>query len=195
MQPDSSVPPPTQKKFYASKRDVLIEGEHLISIVKRHFLGLVTIYLGATAVVLSFLALLILAVPEIFSTFTEEGAFFSTVVIASVIFLLAFVLMVATYIYRQSKLLLTDQSLVQITQRGLFIRKISRLSLSNVEDVTAEQRGVLANLFNYGTLVVQTGAEKKNFTFSWCPNPNRYADRIIEARQRYAQSLKEISVE
>jgi uncharacterized membrane protein YdbT with pleckstrin-like domain len=81
--------------------------------------------------------------------------------------------------------------LVQIIQKSLFIRKISRLSFSNVEDVTAEQRGILASIFNYGTLLIQTAGTEDNFEFKYCPTPNKYADEIIEARQRYARSLEE----
>jgi hypothetical protein len=55
-----------------------------------------------------------------------------------------------------------------------------------VEDVSAEQKGFLPTFFNYGTLVVQTAGEMENFVFPYCPNPNKYADRILDARQAYA---------
>jgi guanylate kinase len=63
--------------------------------------------------------------------------------------------------------------------------------MSNVEDVSEEQRGILASIFSYGTLTVQTAGEMENFIFTLCPNPAALADRIIEARQAYAQSVQE----
>jgi uncharacterized membrane protein YdbT with pleckstrin-like domain len=105
--------------------------------------------------------------------------------------LLFFVLFIATYIYRQSMLLVTDMNLVQILQKGLFVRKVSRLSMSNVEDVTAEQKGILPTIFNYGTLTVQTAGEMENFVFPYCPNPNKYADRILDARQAFVDKENE----
>jgi hypothetical protein len=105
--------------------------------------------------------------------------------------LLALILFTVTYIYRQSKLLVTDRSLVQIMQKTLFIRKVSRLSMSNVEDVSEEQRGILPSIFNYGTLTVQTAGTMENFVFTLCPNPTALADRIIEAREAYAKSVQE----
>jgi hypothetical protein len=63
--------------------------------------------------------------------------------------------------------------------------------MSNVEDVNEEQRGVLASIFNYGTLTVETAGARENFVFTLCPNPAGLADRIIEARQAYAKSVQE----
>jgi hypothetical protein len=93
-----------------------------------------------------------------------------------------------SWIYRQSQIILTDKSLVYVTQNGLFNRKISRLSMSNLEDVSSEQRGILPTMFNYGTLTVQTAGEQDNFIFPFCPRPNHYAEEMLEARQKYADS-------
>jgi uncharacterized membrane protein YdbT with pleckstrin-like domain len=101
--------------------------------------------------------------------------------------LLGVILFVMAYVYHQSRLTLTDKSCVQVIQRNLFNKKISRLSMSNVEDVNVDQRGIIASLFNYGTLTVQTAGEEDNFLFTFCPSPNLYAERILEARQAYAQ--------
>ena len=76
-------------------------------------------------------------------------------------------------------------------QKTLFNRKVSRLSMSNVEDVNEEQRGIISSLFNYGTLTVQTAGTEDNFVFTLCPDPTKLADKIIEARQAYARSLEE----
>jgi hypothetical protein len=80
--------------------------------------------------------------------------------------------------------------LAQITQRSLVNRKISQLSLANVEDSHAEQRGILPTIFNYGTLTIQTAGEMENFIFTLCPNPTKYAEEILEAHQNYARELE-----
>jgi len=46
-------------------------------------------------------------------------------------------------------------------------------------------------MFGYGTLLIQTAGTLENFEFSYCPDPTRYADQIIEARESYAASLEE----
>jgi len=186
-----ATPPPLQGASSSSESDLLEPGEHVLTIIHRSVIGLVGIYLVAAAAVLAIFGVIIAISPDTFSSSGSEmsGTLMALVVSAAV--LLVLILYAATYVYRQSRLLLTDRSLVQIIQRTLFNRKVSRLSMSNVEDVNAEQRGIIASLFNYGTLNVETAGEQENFTFTLCPNPNRIADQVIEARQRYAESLEE----
>lgn len=189
-QPPAS-PPPLKGLSKSPDADMLEPGECILTVVHRSLIGLVGIYLVAIAAVAAGFALLVVLSPDSFDR--SSGGLSPTlvsIIIVSAI-LLSLILFVATYIYRQSRLLVTDRSLVQITQRTLFIRKVSRLSMSNVEDVSEEQRGILASLFNYGTLTVQTAGELENFIFSLCPNPAKLADRIIEARQAYAKSIQE----
>jgi uncharacterized membrane protein YdbT with pleckstrin-like domain len=165
--------------------------EHVVTVVHRSIIGLVYIYLFALAAVVALIALAVLAFPSIFSSLSDNS---NMLVLAGTVFAVAlifFILFIATYIYRQNKLIVTDQNLIQILQGGLFARKVSRLSVSNVEDVSANQRGFLPTFFNYGTLVVQTAGEMENFIFPYCPNPNKFADQILDARQAYADRLKE----
>jgi membrane protein YdbS with pleckstrin-like domain len=174
-----------------SEMRLLNHDERIITIVHRSIVGLIFIYLEAFGAVAALLALAILAFPDLFSSLSENSNMLLTAGIVLAMTLVFFILFLATYIYRQSKLIVTDQNLIQILQGGLFSRKISRLSVSNVEDVTAEQHGFLPTIFNYGTLIVETAGEMKNFIFPYCPNPNTYADQILDARQAYADRLSD----
>lgn len=187
--PESPPPIGTVSKNPAD--DMLEPGENVITVVHRSVIGLVGIYFVAFLAVAAITALVISLSPSTFKTSSPNisGSLSAAILLAAT--LLVLILFTATYIYRQSRLLVTDRSLVQILQRTLFIRKVSRLSMSNVEDVSEEQRGVLASLFNYGTLTVQTAGTEDNFIFTLCPNPTRLADQIIEARQEYAKSVEE----
>ncbi len=181
-------PPPIVDGALAS---LLEPGEQMITVVRRHPIGIIIIYLEALIGVLALGVLAVFIAPDIFSDLSTQT---NRLIIAGTIFavaMLIFVLFVATYVYRQSRLLVADKSLVQIMQKSLFIRKVSRLSMSNIEDVTAEQRGILATIFNFGTLTIQTAGELENFIFPTCPDPNKYAHKILEARQAYALSLEE----
>jgi hypothetical protein len=170
---------------------MLEPGESIITVIHRSIIGLIGIYLVAIAAIAAIFALFITISPDTFDTSSDSISPQLSAIIVLGAILLVLILFAATYIYRQSRLLLTDRSLVQITQKTLFIRKVSRLSFSNVEDVSEEQRGILPHIFGYGTLMVQTAGERENFAFSLCPNPGRLADRIIEARQAYAEALQE----
>lgn len=186
-----AAPPPLAGVSERREEDMLEPGENVLTVVHRSVIGLLGIYLVAVLAIAAIVALVITMSPDTFDTSnaTISGPM-SAIIVLSAILLVA-ILFTATYIYRQSRLLVTDRSLVQIMQKTLFIRKVSRLSMSNVEDVNEEQRGLLATVFNYGTLTVQTAGTEDNFIFTLCPNPTKLADRIIEARQAYAKSLEE----
>jgi uncharacterized membrane protein YdbT with pleckstrin-like domain len=170
---------------------MLNSDEHVVTVVRRSIIGLVYIYLFAFGAVTALILLAVLAFPGLFGSLSQNS---NMLLFAAAIFAIAlifFILFIATYVYRQNKLVVTDQNLVQILQGGLFARRISRLSMSNVEDVTADQQGILPSIFNYGTLNVETAGERENFIFPYCPNPNIYSDQILDARQAYANRLKE----
>lgn len=186
-----ATPPPLAGVSKHREEDMLEPGENVLTVVRRSAIGLLGIYSVAVLAVAAIVALVVTLSPDTFDTSsaTISGPM-SAIIVLSAILLVA-ILFTATYIYRQSRLLVTDRSLVQIMQKTLFIRKVSRLSMSNVEDVNEEQRGLLATIFNYGTLTVQTAGTEDNFIFTLCPNPTKLADRIIEARQAYAKSIEE----
>jgi membrane protein YdbS with pleckstrin-like domain len=186
-----AAPPPLKGLSARADEDMLEPGECILTVVHRSLIGLVGIYVVAIIAVGAIFALLIALSPDTFSADSDSISPQLSAIMVVAAILLVLILFTATYVYRQSRLLVTDKSLVQILQKTLFIRKVSRLSMSNVEDVNEEQRGILASIFNYGTLTVQTAGTEDNFVFSLCPSPARLADRIIEARQAYAKSVQE----
>lgn len=193
MQPENNpiVKPDYRLRIDSAFRDMLEPGEQPLAVVKRHPIGIIGLYLEALIGVIAILALIFIIAPDVLNDFSKQS---NRLIIGGSVFaiaIVALVLLIATYIYRLSKLLITDKNLIQITQSGLFLRNTARLSIANVEDVNAEQRGILQTIFNYGTLHIQTAGERPNFIFKTCPDPNRYAGRINEARQLYAESLKE----
>ena len=156
--------------------ELLVAGEHVVVIVRKHIIGLIFIYLQALV--------------GLIALQSQSNRLIVGLVLLGVTILILF-LFVATYVYRASRLLVTDKNLIQISQKSLFIRTVSRLSMSNVEDVSADQRGILATIFNYGTLHIQTAGERPNFDFRYCPTPNKYADQVLEARQAFAEAVEE----
>lgn len=185
------APPPLPGVSSHADEDMLEPGENILTVVHRSSVGLVGIYLVAIAAIVAIVGLVLAMSPSEFDTssYNISPALSALILVSAT--LLVLILFTATYIYRQSRLLVTDKSLVQIMQKTLFNRKVSRLSMSNVEDVSEEQRGLISSLFNYGTLTVQTAGTEDNFIFTLCPDPTKLADRIIEARQAYAKAIEE----
>lgn len=123
-------------------------------------------------------------------TVTDFNEDLEPVVIGGLLFLGLFILIglyIATVVYRESRLVVTDKNITQTLQQSLFNRKISQLSMANVEDVTAEQKGFIPHLLDYGTLFVETAGEQENFKFIYTPHPNAIAKEILEAREKYIE--------
>jgi uncharacterized membrane protein YdbT with pleckstrin-like domain len=183
-QPPTSPPPDSPPPILESDiKNTLDADERVINVIYRHIIGIFYIYFVAFSVVAVMLAFIILIFPDLFSGLSRES---NLLLAAGAVFGLAlifFILFIATYIYRQNKIVVTNQNIIQVLQNGLFIRKVSRLDYSDVEDVTAEHRGILSNMFNFGTLNIETSGEQKNFIFPYCPDPNKYADLILDLRQ------------
>lgn len=167
---------------------LLESDEQVLAVVRKHWAGLAGIIVTSFV---ALIALLILAVVLGTDSSTQIDRSTYTLIMAVgllVIGIILFMLLLISYIYRQSRLTITDRSLLQIVQSGLFNRKVSRLSMSNVEDVSVQENGFLPTILNFGTLTVETAGEEDNFIFPMCPYPNRYAETILEARQKYADT-------
>jgi uncharacterized membrane protein YdbT with pleckstrin-like domain len=166
----------------------LTSEETLIFDVRRHPFGLFVIYvqffiaLGLSLVLI--FALLPSAIDALGVNRNDANAVASLFGLIVVVFGFLF-LILATRIYKGNQLIVSDKNVTQVLQVGLFDRKVSELSMGNIEDVTARQRGVFPTIFNYGLLTVETAGEQNNFIFPYCPNPNAYAKAILDARLQY----------
>jgi len=180
MPPEPDVPPQI-KRFIPN-------GQHFITIIKRHIIGLIYIYLIIIAAVAALIFIAAMVAPDLLEGFSGTGISVLTFATFLLVLLLVIILILVTNIYRHNALIITDRETIQVLQRGVFQLKVSHLSHADIEDVTAEQNGLPATLFNYGTLHIETSGELKNFAFSYCPDPTRYARIVLEARQRFTES-------
>jgi hypothetical protein len=167
---------------------VLQPGERVLCTIKRHPIGIFGIYgvcgfIVTLAVVLSFAL-----APGIFSDSNSSQIMVASILVSVIVSAVcaAFAL-VATTVYWGNSWTLTTDSLTQVDRLSLFRRQSSQLSLESLEDVTAEQNGILTRIFNYGLLKVETAGERSKFVFPFCPNPNYYAAQILAAREAFDQ--------
>lgn len=177
---------PPNQQFDNTSIEGMAPGETPVTVIHKHIFGIAILYIQAAIGLLAAFGLIAFLVPQFIGAETRlrygTVLALTMVAIAALIFL---VLIVATYIYRQNKLILSDKNVTQVLQHSLFNRQVSELSLSNVEDVTAEQRGIMASIFNFGELRIETAGEQNNFIFTYCPTPNNFGKIVLDARQRY----------
>ena len=88
--------------------------------------------------------------------------------------------------------IVTNERIVDVTQKNLLHHTTSELSLGRLQDVTAEVRGVFGNLFNYGNVYVQTAGETARFEFDRVPNPHAVTKLILDLYERLPADRKVI---
>lgn len=184
-QPPISAPPIDMKSL--RPLGVVDEDEREITVVYRHPFGIIvqllifglglTLAIGTVGYFLP-------------SVISRDSSTYRLIVLIVLLVAGAAILLMfgAIILYRQSRLLVTNKNLTQIIQRGIFFRITSQLSLANVEDVTAHQKGFFATFLNFGTLTVETAGEQENFIFKYCPDVQRIAKAILEAREQYIEN-------
>ena len=166
--------------------------EKLVSVVRKHWIGLLGIYITAGIVMLVLLGLGV-ALPSL----TKAGGVNvpANVMGLLVLFLLLIVFFVvvgtavAAWVYNQSRILITNENVIEIKQSSLFSRKVSHLNMINVEDVSVVKNGILQTFLDYGTLNIQTAGEMENFNFVNTPHPNEYRRYIIEAHEAAIENV------
>ncbi|MBI2475608.1 PH domain-containing protein [Candidatus Uhrbacteria bacterium] len=76
--------------------------------------------------------------------------------------------------------IVTNERIINVEQEGLFHRTASELDLAAVQDTTAEIRGFMQTVFNYGNVFVQTAAEKERFHFININNPEHVKEIVTQ---------------
>jgi hypothetical protein len=178
--------PPADAPAYI--RQFIPNGQNFITLIRRHLIGLIYIYLFIIAGVAAAVAIAAMVAPDLLGGLSGEGAAVLTIATFLLVLLLVIILILVTNIYRHNSLVITDKETIQVLQRGVFQVKVSHLSHADIEDVTSEQNGLLATIFNYGTLHIETSGELKNFAFTFCPDPSTHARTVLEARQRFTET-------
>lgn len=76
--------------------------------------------------------------------------------------------------------IITNERIVDVTQNTLLHHTTSELHLHRVQDVTAEVKGLVGNLFGYGNVYVQTAGETARFEFNKVPQPHKVEKLILD---------------
>lgn len=162
--------------------------------IERHPIGILGIYIASAVLLITSAVVAFGLVPK-FVTTVSTSEVYGVAGAAYLIFMflvLGFVY-VAHVVYWGNRWVLSNESLTQVTRTSLFDKQSSHLSLGNLQDVTAEQDGIFQQIFHYGSLKVETAGERSKFVFPFCPNPNYYAQQILEARERLERSGRAVN--
>jgi hypothetical protein len=155
--------------------------EHVVFVLRRHPFVLVKgaiifIILGAIPVGVVFL------LQSVNPNVLSGPISFPLLAVSGSIYYLAIWLFFFTAVldYYLDLWIVTNDRILSVDQGGLFARTISEVDLWRVQDVTSEVKGVAPTMFSYGSVFIQTAAEKERFIFQQVPDPNGIRQKIIE---------------
>lgn len=87
--------------------------------------------------------------------------------------------------------IITDERLVDVDFVSLIYKEISDAAIDKIQDVSFKMGGILGTMFNYGTVYIQTAAEKPRFEFEKVPNPALVAKVLEKLRMEEQQEMLE----
>jgi hypothetical protein len=176
---------PPKQDFHHTLHSV-DQDEKILAVIKRHPFGIVKLYVQTFIGLAAAGGLIYYLLPEFIDPEQNQAAYTMLGLGAVVIIgFMLFIVFIATVIYYQSQIVVTDKTITQTIQTSLFSKKTSQLAISSVEDVTANSNGFFPTTLNYGKLLIETAGEQENFHFDYCPHADHYAKLVLEARQQF----------
>lgn len=186
------IPAEVMQKHEASEKQYpelnLSDGEYVISAIRRHPIGILSIW----SVVGLIIALILFGLPFLVA---NRGLFEGVVggqalgLLSAVLILLCglFVIggLVATKVYRGNKFFLTNESVTQFLQTSLFSKKEQTISLANIEDASYTQHGILQHLLNYGSLRLSTEGDETTYRFNYVSRPKNQVTTLNNAVEAF----------
>lgn len=76
---------------------------------------------------------------------------------------------------------LTNKRIVKTDIINLFHKKISTVSLKNIENIRASRKGLLAIIYKYGNIEIETAGNYENFKLSGIFNQEKFKNAIFNA--------------
>lgn len=107
-------------------------------------------------------------------------------------------LAIATFVYEWftwyfHAVLLTNQRIISINQKGLFSREVREVPLGNIQDVTFKIDGFGATIFRYGDISIFADNAKKPLVLYAVPRPGQTREVIAEIREKIVGNKRILS--
>jgi hypothetical protein len=155
------------------------KGENLVLFLRRHWIIIVghwLFYLFLALIPVGFYFFIEYQFPNLLTT---ESTYAFLLLLASIYYLFILLFFYHAFVdYHLDVWIVTNKRIINVEQKGLFNRIIAEHELEKIQDVTAEQKGVLATFLSYGDVLVQTAGEVPMFIFRQVDNPFEVAKRI-----------------
>lgn len=167
----------------------LSKGEYVIDAVRRHPIGVLSIW--AVVVLVGVVTFALLPLYSLNRTGLATTLQISPDVLPSpAVMALPMLLItglfavggfIATVVYNSNRFFLTNESVIQFIRTSLLSRDEQHINLANIEDASFRQKGILQTLLNYGTIRLSTEGEETTYKFYFVANPQQVVRDVNEA--------------
>lgn len=149
-------------------------GEQIILLLRKH---------PVTQIKWIVIAIIVAILPIIFSGVPLIGFlpanFQTAAVIGWYLLLMGFIIeSFLTWFY--NVYIITDERVIDVDFLSLLYHDVSAAKIDNIEDVTSVTGGAIRSIFDFGTVRIQTAAEKTEFEFEDVPHPTRVTKLLNE---------------
>jgi len=156
----------------------LSPGEYIISAVKRHPIGLLKIWALAFILVIAFGSLFVMLFlgedPLTALSNPDEFTDAALIGLGLLVVVISLGAMAAAYVYTNNTFFLTNESVIQEIQTSLFSKHEQTVSLSNIEDASYKQNGILPSILDYGTIRLSTEGDETTYMFTYVTDPKHH---------------------
>ncbi|MBP6922155.1 PH domain-containing protein [Candidatus Dojkabacteria bacterium] len=163
------MPFPRNTSFLGKEDD-----ESVVLILRKHWQ-----FLLPTILECIFLLLLPFILSLIIPNLPNRGLFvFSLFLVSLLISLSLLIYRYVRWFYNVN--IITDQRVIDMDFETLFSHKTTEARLEKVEDITFKQIGILSNLFDIGSIYIQTAGAKSEIEFKGIHNPKQVQDILSD---------------
>ena len=167
----------------------LDENEFVVNEIPRDLIGLLPrIIIGGLIILISLI--IIFSYSSIIKLLNLSGTFFDNIPVVFTIFMAIIALTlvwlyVEYYIFINNQFFLTNESIVEYIQTGLFKRFEQTISLKDIEDASFTQDGLIRDAFNYGAIRLSTIGDETTYRFDFVSDPKKQIAILNDAIEDY----------
>ena len=164
------------------------ENEKVLKVVHRHWFNLLShmfVVIVLSGLLLGSFFLVPLLFPELLTPAYQSLLLFIQNTFFIFTWLLGFLVWIDYYF---DVWIITNERIVNIEQKGLFVRHVSELRFTRIQDVTTEVTGLLETILDFGDVLVQTAAEEEHFIFRQVGSPFAVKDMVMKLAQSSTES-------
>lgn len=166
----------------------LSDAEYVIAVIRRHPIGLfIPFALAFIFVTIGLVAIfnydVVVQILRLKGVAADAPTMILPVLMA--ILLVCLLTYVVYYIYTNNKFFLTNESIIEQIQTGLFSHTEKSIDLASIEDVSYTQKNILQVLVGYGSIRLSTIGDETSYQYNYVFNPKAQVDVLNNAVESF----------